>query len=60
MQLKEGLERSKDPLLAQHSNSRKGNTVFVILPDIVEKPVKGFIMQSKNLKINRMLYWYSQ
>lgn len=37
IELKVGLERSKEPLLGQHSNSGEGNTVFLILPDIVEK-----------------------
>jgi len=41
IQLKEGLERSKEPLLGQHSNGRKGNLVFVTVPDIVEKASEG-------------------
>lgn len=40
-ELKVGLGRSKEPLLGQHSNSREGNTVFLILPDIVEKASEG-------------------
>lgn len=41
MQLKEGLERSKEPLLGQHSNSRKGNMLFSILLGTVEKASEG-------------------
>lgn len=41
IELKVGLERSKEPLWGQHSNRGEGNTVFLILPDNVEKVSEG-------------------
>lgn len=41
IELKAGLERSKKPLLGQHSDSKEGNRVFLILPDTVEKASEG-------------------